>query len=94
LDLPVVYYCQLLLVARDRSAEKTAPDGQHNEARELEEIAAKQKYNGSENEEGAVRRLFLCRAEALPGSVKIRPKAPFFQSANSRSGAGNRSLPR
>ena len=65
LDRAVVYYCQLLLVARGRSVEKTAPDSQPDEARELEEIAAKQKYNGSENEEGAVRRLFFCRAEGF-----------------------------
>jgi len=37
----VVYYCQLLIVARGCCAERAALAGQFNEARELEEIAAK-----------------------------------------------------
>lgn len=68
--MPVVYYCQLKSVAYGRSAEIPALDGQLIKAKELEEIAAKKKYNGSENEEGAVRRLFLFRAETFGLALK------------------------
>lgn len=59
LGMPVVYYRQHISVAYGRGAEDSALHGQLTRAEELEEIAAKQKYNGSENEKGAARRLFL-----------------------------------
>jgi heterodisulfide reductase subunit B len=41
LDMPVVYYCQLISVAYGRGAAHSALNGQLIKAQKLEEIAAK-----------------------------------------------------
>jgi hypothetical protein len=58
----VVYYRQFISAVCGRNAENPARDDHITKAKNLEEIAATIIILGSENEEGAHRRLFLCLA--------------------------------